>query len=187
MTTTTRHHPPARRAGRRAPALLGALFLAFALTACGSGGSEGTGANADAGSDEAKAQDAMLDYAQCMRDNGVPMEDPEPGGGVMIDGGAVDPEAARAAEEECGHLLEGALPDDAEMGISAEEKEALLAQAACMRERGWNVPDPQFDRGGVKMQLEEGIDPSDPSFAADHQACAEEAGLDLPVVREGGE
>ena len=184
MTTPTTYD--ARRLRLRGLAAAALLLLLAPLSACQLPGQ-------DDGSDAvdetaAERADAMLEYAQCMRENGVPMEDPEPGGrgGVLVNGKDVDPDAVRAAEEECGHLMEGMLPEDGEMGVPAEQQEAMLAQAQCMRERGWDVPDPQFDGGRVQMRLEGGIDPEDPAFQADQEECAEESGLELPRL-EGGE
>jgi hypothetical protein len=56
----------------------------------------------------AEFEDALLEYAQCMRANGVDMPDPDlsPGGGV-IDLGIEDPddEAFAAADEQCREAL----------------------------------------------------------------------------------
>lgn len=131
-------------------------------------------------------EDAMLQFAACMRENGVPMDDPKPGrGGVMINGAEVDAKMVRAAEEECHHLIEDMLPDDGELKMDPAQKEAMLAQAQCMRERGWNTPDPQFDGGRVQMKLGDGINPEDPAFQEDQAECAKESGTDLPR-RQGG-
>lgn len=166
-----------------------AVLLLALLSGCGL-----ISDDADGGSDEGKEptaaerEDAMLEFAQCMRDNGVPMEDPEPGGrgGVMINGQEVDEATVKAAEAECGHLIEDVLPDAGEMEMDAEQKEAMLAQAQCMRERGWDVPDPQFDGGRVEMRLGDGIDPFDPSFQEDQAACAEESGVEVPRMEGAG-
>lgn len=162
-------------------ALAAACLLALALSACEL---PGTGEDKDAGDDtavQADAEDAMLEYAQCMRDNGVPMKDPKPGQrGLLVNGGDSDPEALKAAEEECHGIIEDAIPEDAQREMPAEQKEAMLAAAQCMRERGWDVPDPQFDGGRVTQRLEGGVDPEDPAFQADQEACAEEAGLEMP-------
>lgn len=146
----------------------------------------------DVGSAEASVdpEDAMLEFAQCMRDNGVPMEDPqggEGGRGLMVMGEGVDPEVVEAAEAACGEILEAAMPEDALRDLPAEQKEALLAAAQCMRERGWDVPDPQFDGGRVTQRLDSrsGIDPSDPEFRSDAQACQQESGVEIPDGMRG--
>ncbi|WP_408895839.1 hypothetical protein ACJ5H2_13065 [Nocardioides sp. R1-1] len=166
-----------------------AALLCTLLTACqsdtGKDGGDGAGPKEPTA---AEREDAFLDFAACMRENGVPMDDPKPGagGGLLINGKEVDPETARAAEEKCHHLIEDVLPDAEDMKVDPEQKEAMLAQAACMRERGWDIPDPQFDGGQVRAELGGGVDPTDPEFQKDHAACAEESGLEAPAL-EGGQ
>lgn len=176
----------ARAQRRRAATAAAAAALALALTACqgnsggSAGGSGGSGDSSDPAEEQAKAQDAMLEYAQCMREQGVPMDDPKPGElGVVVNN--VKQEVLDAAERKCGHLLEDVISEDSVSEIPAEEKEAMLAQAQCMRDRGWDVPDPQFgENGQVKMEFGNGIDPDDPSFHADQRACAEKSGIEAP-------
>jgi hypothetical protein len=56
--------------------------------------------------------------------------------------------------------------------------------AACMRERGYDFPDPTFDGGRVMMKVEKGDGtipgPEDPTFQQDQQECSAEAGLEPP-------
>lgn len=181
-----------RRPTRALPALLLLALLPLA-TACGDdAGSEAlpsAGGSAEASEDPTDPpsldpEDAMLKYAQCMRDHGVDMPDPQPGGGVMIDGKGLDREAMEAAEEACEEYREAAMPRDREAPqLTAEEKQQFLDMAACMRERGWDFEDPTFgDDGGVQQRLdkESGIDPEDPAFQADVEECHTEAGLEPP-------
>ena len=104
------------------------------------------------------------------------------GRGLTIMGDGIDPEVVQAAEEKCGDLLEAAMPDDAGQELPAEQKEALLAAAQCMRDRGWKVADPEFDGGRVTQRLDSrsGIDPTDPKFQSDSQECQQEAGVEMP-------
>jgi len=59
----------------------------------------------------AKAQDALVNYAGCMRSHGVPMKDPKPGGGggILIQKGqggpSPDSPAFKAADKQCHHFL----------------------------------------------------------------------------------
>lgn len=143
--------------------------------------------------DESEMQDAMLEYAQCMRDNGIDMPDPEFNGeggvslGMGPDGG-IDPESEeyQAADEECGSILEEARPD---VQLSPEEQaemqDKLTAMAECMRARGHDMPDPQVaDDGGVMIRSEApGAGggpggPPDEEFEQDMEECSEEAGMD---------
>ena len=57
-------------------------------------------------------EDTLLEYAQCMRENGYDMSDPDlSSGGGMIDLGDMNDEEFQAADTECRHLL-------ADLGIS---------------------------------------------------------------------
>jgi hypothetical protein len=63
----------------------------------------------DLGRDDPAAQEAMRNFAKCMRDNGVPnFPDPQPNGGMMIgqDSG-IDPESDtfKAAQRKCEALM----------------------------------------------------------------------------------
>ncbi len=156
-----------------------ALIALAPLTACGSNGGDDAGDSETP--DRSEMEDAALEFAQCMREHGVPMEDPEPGGGMVLKQDANDdPEITRKAQEACEPIMAEAMPDDVEEGIPAEDKEAMLAQAKCMREHGFDVPDPQFDGGRVTQMMEGDIDPEDPAFQKAQEDCAEESGLDAP-------
>lgn len=173
---------------RLAAAVLAALLLALSLGAC-SAVDDLTGREDDGGdkaSDEADREDAMLDYARCMREHGVPMEDPSSDRGLIIQGdGSIDQDTIRAAEEECGEIIEDVLPREGAGEMPEEQKEAMLAMARCMRERGWDMPDPQFEGGRVTQRMEGGIDPEDPSFRKDSEECAQESGVNMPRMQGG--
>ena len=193
---------------RRLPAAGLALILLVGLSACGGEDRDGQGVatlgggEAAAGDDRgdgrdpepADFQDAMLSYAECMRDNGIDMPDPqfsEGGeGGVIIGGPAVGTGASRdefeAAEEECRPIL-----DEVEQTLeppSPEEQAAMrdhaLAMAECMREHGIDMPDPEFgDDGSVRIEISDGgpgaggaMEPPGEEFQAAAEACQDEVG-----------
>ncbi len=97
----------------------------------------------------------MLDFAQCMREHGVDMEDPttdengnfqmmRPSGGG--EGGEFDPEdreAMQAAREACSQYLEG-IAQQFDRPDMTEMQDLMLEYAACMRENGVDMPDPDF-------------------------------------------
>jgi hypothetical protein len=161
------------------------------LVACG-GGSE-----AGAEDPAAAREEAGLEFAECMREHGVEVEDPQPGqGGVVI--GKVEKKAGAGsssrslsdpatdkAMEACGEIMEDAAPE-----LSPEEeeehKEQALAFAQCMRENGVDMPDPQFGSDG-KMTMRiggpgtHGPDPESPVFEQAQEACQDEApGMTTP-------
>jgi hypothetical protein len=191
--------------------LVAVLVLGGALAACGGGGGddgsdgvasidEGAAAEEedDGGSggggavDDSEIEDAMLEYAQCMRDNGIDMPDPEfeDGGGVHLgfdSESGIDPESEefKAAEEACEPIMEEARPD---VQLSPEEQaemqDRLVAMAECMRARGHDMPDPQVgEDGGVTVRREAGAPgeaggPPDEQFDQDMEECSDEAGMD---------
>ena len=101
-------------------------------------------------------QQTALDWAACMRKNGIDVPDPEVGsdGRIRIGPGAgrgaddIDRETFQAAQKECGSPIgAGGGPQ-----LSAAEREEMQATmlefAACMRENGVDMPDPDFSGGG---------------------------------------
>jgi hypothetical protein len=181
-----------------------ALGLAAVLAACSGADTgpavatlEDPGASASpvASTAPTDPQEAFLAFAQCMRDNGIDMPDPEivddVGGGnvgmafkVGGDAGSVDKEEFRAADGACKHYLANVISDTTTGGISPEDEDKLLAFTHCIREHGIDMPDPQTS--GVIVDEEQGtgpkLDPNDPDFEAAQEACA---GL-LPGKIEGG-
>ena len=122
----------------------------LALTACGG---EGEASGSGGKSDREEARNAALEYAQCMREHGVDMPDPQfDGGGIMQRG--PDENTPRATVEKadaaCKEIRERMEPS--EPPSEAEQKkmrEAALAHARCMREHGiTKFPDPTFGANG---------------------------------------
>jgi hypothetical protein len=182
------------------------LLAACSATAGGPGvatldepGASASSAPADAAASTAPSdpQEAFLAYAQCMRDHGIDMPDPEmvpvegegPGGvafKVGVDGGAtLDKEDFRAADTACHHFLANVVGDKAGGGLSPEDEDRLLQFARCMREHGIDMPDPQTG-GGMIIDEEQGdgsrIDPNSAEFQAAQEAC----GSLLPGKIQGG-
>lgn len=153
------------------------------------GGDGGFGAAGDPARSEA-FEDAMLEFAQCMRDNGVDMPDPDfsgGGGGAIRIGGdgpmsESDVQAMEDAQEACGPIMEAARedlpPPDPER--EAEMRENMLAFSECMREQGIDFPDPVFDdNGGVSISMgpadgRTGPSPDDDEFQEAAEACGGE-------------
>jgi hypothetical protein len=190
-------------------------FLAVPLAACGKDGESADGvatvdgASNDSGSSDNDSgggsdgrasneefQDAALEYAQCMREHGIDMPDPEfegDGGGMtmMLPDGA-DRDEVEAAEEECRPIMEEVAPDADQIDPEqqAEMQDQLLEVAQCMREKGHDMPDPEVDENGrvtfgaAPGERGEGSEP-DEEFQQDMEDCQEQAGMDLPRGRRG--
>lgn len=183
---------------RRITTALAAFALVGALGACGGDDDEATG-DPTTGEDDSPSSegtdpaDAALEYAQCMRDHGVNMEDPEVGSdgemSINLDGdtaGATD-EELQAAEDECKPILDEAQPDRDPISPEelAERQDQAVQMAQCMRDRGWDMPDPEVEEGGgIAVQNPPNVGgPGDPNFEKfedDMRACEDEAGMERP-------
>ena len=194
--TTSQH---TRTAVQRILAATAVTLLLGLSAACGNGSGDDDSALPDAagassaspsGDDEADLdpEDAMLKFAECMREHGVDMPDPSPGGGVRMNGEGLSEDQMEAAQAACQKWMDMAEPEDGGKELTEEEKQSFLDMAACMRERGYNFPDPEFDGGRVTQKVEKGEGdlpgPDDPAFQQDMEECSAEAGLEPPG--EGG-
>lgn len=183
-----------------------AVVAAFGLlAACGDDAADDTGPaslgagaadeaeEASADDEEMDPEDAAVAFAECMRENGVEMETPEVGedGGLGIsigsDGGdGPSPEEIDAAHDECEDLLPemGGEREPLDPDEVAERRDQTLALAECMRDRGYDFPDPQVDdNGGVRIEGPDlgGPDETDADeFDTDMAECHEEAGMEAP-------
>ena len=160
--------------------------LALVVAACSSSSDTGGVASLDdtatttttsAGDAQVSVEDAMLAYAQCMRDQGIDMPDPtfdgQGGFGVQVqpgDPGTFDREQMDAAQQVCQQYLADVRqgfdrPDPSEM------EDQLVAFAECMRDQGiTDFPDPDLSDfgpgtgGGPRVQTGEGSGEASLSF-----------------------
>ena len=158
------------------------LGLLLALTACGS--KEQPAAQKDEKGD-------MVKFAQCMRENGVNIPDPKDdgSGGMMIEampadgggeGGAPDMEKMNAANEACKKHL----PNGGELKPpSPEQQDKMRKDAKCMRDKGYDWPDPNFE-GSAKTEAVELPDMSDDKVKQDMKDCG--MGEGMVSVRPAG-
>jgi hypothetical protein len=121
----------------------------------------------------ADADDAALAFAQCIRDHGITdFEDPtlgEKGQVEFADGAKTNdnPDATKQAHTACSELLEGSIASkDQGHNGTIEQQDQLLDFAACMRENGFDMPDP--DASGDAFG---GVDKDDPDFAVALVEC----------------
>ncbi|GAA3619806.1 hypothetical protein GCM10022419_126780 [Nonomuraea rosea] len=168
--------------------MLAVPLMAVALTACGAtaedGGVAGASGNtatssapaSSAASAPADQREAALKFAQCMREHGVDMPDPEPGGPIAIQERAGDGEKAKKAQEACKQFLQAAVGEQGK-GIDPGERDMLVKLAQCMRQHGIDMPDPGAD-GKVEINVPAGT-PEEKVKQA-HEAC-KEFSADLPL------
>ena len=170
--------------------LLTVLLAALALTACGGGGGDdGDGADVATLEDSTDDEDGgtttsttvdlqaqMLAYARCMRGEGIDYPDPGPDGDLRIQVEPGQEAAVRAAEEACkDHRPTGRELSDEE---EAEMYDGLLALATCLREAGFDVPDPVIGPDGLQFLIPGGGSGSNPELDAAVASCRAEGGGD---------
>jgi hypothetical protein len=162
-------------------------------------GSSGNGQRGPA--DDSKVFDAMLKFAECMREHGIDMPDPEMGeGGVQMKAGAEggpdsgNEEKFEAAHKACEHFMEDARADMPAPSPEerAEMQDKLMVMAECMRARGYDMPDPEVaEDGGVKMKMSRGGPQDSPGgdeqVQKDQEECNAEAGMEEGPGGEKGE
>lgn len=176
----------------RTRAMLAALPLAvtLALVGCGSGGGGGEVASANDAAEETPAdgesggagesatpgsQDEMhemgLQFAQCLREHGVDVDDPQPGQGIQLQVEPEDQATAEEAMEACEEFLPPAPPPEDEEEI----REDMLQYAECMRDNGVEeFADPKPGEGiNIGPEVAE-----DPDFEQAEQICEEIFGGD---------
>lgn len=163
-----------------------ALSAVLGLAACGGGSSAGTNT---AGSAQAKFERAALNFARCMREQGVDMPDPKRGaGGFTItpetDTSQGNSERFRQADKACRHHMKGVQPPAPSQKEMGEFKQAALAHARCMRKHGIDIPDPRVGQGNeVAIELPPGFRPDDPRYERASDACRKES----PMPGPGGQ
>jgi len=217
---------------KRRPASITAIVaLVVTLAACGNGDDTGddvaslgdTDSTSEVEPDstteteELTPEEAAIEFAACMRDQGIDMPDPEfsDEGGVIFegrtetegDGGAPSLSDSRAMEDafdECGDIMEGAgIGPGADGPDRAEMEDRVLEFAQCMRDEGVDMPDPDFDSppdeglaatpsGGAVGPVIGGpfgtLDLGDPDVAAAFESCQDIMGMpDLPLAADGEE
>jgi hypothetical protein len=164
--------------------LIATLSLVIALAACGDDDAgEGVASLSDSTSTTMSAdvvsenERAVLAATACLRENGLDIPDPEmdADGNVDLDNfleiaQGVDPEVAEVALEACADVIAEVDLGFERIDLTALE-DTLVEFAACMRDNGFDLPDPDF-----ASALEEGpfggdIDIDDPAFETALENC----------------
>ncbi|NEE00393.1 hypothetical protein [Phytoactinopolyspora halotolerans] len=172
-----------RRTVRNLSMAIPALALALTVfTACGgddeetaAGGDGVAGSSSEDTSDLTPQQQQELDYYECLREQGVDVEDPDLNDqGMQLQ---VTPET-EAAHEACKDLAPmGGEPPEA----SQEDLENIQNFVECLRAEGIDMADPNPD-GSLSMP--EGADPNSAEFQDAMATCQSE--LNGAPIRMGG-
>ncbi|WP_203925654.1 hypothetical protein [Virgisporangium ochraceum] len=166
--------------------LLALAAILLLLTGCAGENNNGEGV-ASAGDGKASATTGTQSegdlaaqtakFAQCMRDNGIDMPDPQVDGEGRVsfgmpkgDAEPVDREKMQAAHEKCKqHLPNGGEPPK----LSDEDLEKMRKFSQCMRENGYpDFPDPQPE-GGIRIEGDQNgdMDPESQKWKDAHAKC----------------
>ncbi|MGG7465392.1 hypothetical protein [Plantibacter sp. YIM 135347] len=139
---------------RRTAAVLALTLLALTLglAACSGGGtpsaggspSSGSGSSGGSQSYEQEFDDWNLKIAKCLRDQGMDVADPEPGTQWTYP----DAPGADEAVEAC-YAQVGAGPTPPNQPSKAERVEQGLKLAKCLRDKGYDVKDPD-ENGSIE-------------------------------------
>ena len=136
----------------------------------------------DQASTDQSDEEVALAFAQCLRDEGLDVDDP-----TVDSSGNVRPprmrdildvttgltrEEIEASREACMPLLDG-VTFGFESTDPTEREDQLLAFAACMRENGYDIADPDLSktRGSGGGPFGGSIDLADPEFQTAAAAC----------------
>jgi hypothetical protein len=158
-------------------------ILALALAACG-GSDDAADVASLSGTEEVAAADtteplsdeeALIEFASCMREQGMDFPDPvvDANGYPRFDfedPESIDQDAMFEAGEACRDLIEGVV-----LGLvdfeSSEFNDMFLEYASCMREQGIeNIPD-SIDITSIMRDGELPFDAEDPAFIAADEQC----------------
>ncbi|NUO55224.1 MAG: hypothetical protein HOV71_26850 [Hamadaea sp.] len=155
------------------------VALLFALSGCGKSGGDDNGVASVSGTasaspspsktrSAAEEQERALKFAQCMREHGVDMPDPEiKDGKIQMRINAQPGTNIEAAQQACKDYA----PDGGPGGGKAdpEMQKKGLEFAKCMRDHGVEkFPDPDPNQGGIRI---DGSIADDPEFPAAQKAC----------------
>jgi hypothetical protein len=157
---------------------------------------ESTASNSNGDDDPGEV---ALAWAKCMREQGIDVPDPEVDENgrvrVMIQGRraaeGVQDDTFEKAREECGSPFGDAGPPQLSEEERAQMQETMLEFAACMREHGVDMPDPDFSGGGGRFGFGgANIDPQSSTFQKAQEACQDIIGDAFggrgPGLRVGG-
>jgi hypothetical protein len=141
----------------------------------------------DGASEEVTTEQALLDLAACMRDEGVDVDDPQIDadgnfrlGAIIRQASNADPDQIREALDACSEYLEGVTLGFRDFDLT-ELQDQMLEFAMCMRDNGYDMPDPDFSNFGPRGTGQGGegvgegpfgeIDTRDPQYRAAFDMC----------------
>ncbi len=173
------------KSSKSATAALVLVLASLALAACGGSSSNSSStANASATKPTSGAAGAFAGrfsaFRECLQKNGVVLpkhtrgQRPAPGAGGLLGGPqlpkGVTPAQYEAAVKKCGGFPHLVGPGGGPRFNSPALKQSLAKFAACMREHGVNVPEPNTSGSGPVFN-DKGLDTTGPTFQAAQAKC----------------
>lgn len=168
------------------------IALVVVLTACSGGASETTATVASLETQESSVpsngvttttpidmEAAAMAAVECFREQGVDLPDPvvDAGGNVQFsqdfDPSTLDQDAMAAAQEQCSEELSRVITGFIGTDLTSLQ-DGLLEYAQCMRDNGFDMPDPDFAgfaEGGLAAGPFGDIDQTDPDFVTANDVC----------------
>jgi hypothetical protein len=114
-----------------------------------------------------------------MRQHGLNMPDPQITADRLVLRPPPKSPKVQAAVQACRQYLpNGGQPP----ALTAQERQQAVAFARCVRQRGINMPDPQFPGNRLVQEFPPGMERGDPQLRAAVQACQQF----LPADKRGG-
>jgi hypothetical protein len=190
---------PGRPSRRTAVTGLLAPLLLLTLVACGEADDDPGIATANGSTPSATASNAAQQgqgdpekFEECMEKYGVQVETEVEGGGktaIRVGGGPgsapIDEGKMQEAQKACQQYAPVGGPGGGQP-LSAEDQQKFLAFAACMREQGIPMEDPDFEGGGVRMRV--GGDKNAPQIGDEKlEAAQRTCESNLPQDKRPGE
>ena len=132
---------------------------------------------------EVEAEEAMLEFTQCMRDQGIDIDDPVMGSDgnlqlapIEFVGSADEDVETQMAEmdavfDECEDHLAGATFGAPDPGAGIAFEDALVEYAGCMRDQGFDMPDPDFSSEGGIIELGSSTPGNEAESESAHGEC----------------
>ncbi len=131
--------------------------------------------------------DQLVEFAQCIRENGYPdFPDPNPDGRfqVMVRMDQANATRFEAAQQACRDMMpSGLVMGRGQQEMTPERMEALLAFSACMRDNGvGGFPDPS-SQGAFEISSPN-LDLSSPRVRQTMESCREAHGVTSLLMRQ---
>ncbi|MEV4510732.1 hypothetical protein AB0K00_17390 [Dactylosporangium sp. NPDC049525] len=141
--------------------------LALALTGCGGDDTAGTPKAGPTATASLDRQAKGVKFAQCMRENGIDVPDPEPGKPALMQFKNVDQAKVEKAMEACREWAPEGMTGGKQ---DPQQAEQMRKFAQCMRDNGVeSFPDQEGNGIRIDAKVAE-----DPDFKAANEKCTKE-------------